>query len=842
MIQEHATPSTTELAEEAVRLRAELRKARADFDQFRLHLPEAFVEVAFPSFHVSYMNQVARSLLGYDQADIEAGIHSYSLLEDSSLVEVLDAAARHMARSTWIGLPYEREPGQRIFQLTLVRKDGSRFPADVQGSYVLDDADQPCGVRYIFRDTTSRHEADLERARLAALVESSDDSIISRALDGTVLSWNGGAERMYGYTAQEMVGQTLDRIELPAVRGELTREISRQVAGERTVFESTRVARDGRQFEVSVSLFPVTDRHGEVVAVGGVGRDISERIRAAEDVRRSNDLLGALTAAQTLFIRDRNARAVFEGLLPSLLDLTGSEFGFIGEVLHRDGAPYLKTHAVSNIAWDAWSRGFYAENIVNGIEFTNLKSLFGTVLVNGEPLISNDPANDPRRGGLPSGHPPLNSFMGIPIHVGERMVGMIGIANRPGGYDDEVCEFLRPFVTTCGTILEAISIEIARQEAENRLDMAMRGADLALWEWEIQKKDMVARFPEGGSHGYDLSERQDLGWLMARVHPEDREMVTAAFTRHFSGELPVVECEHRVLNGFGEYRWLLTRGTIVSRDSAGRPLRAAGTFLDISDRKTAQDERERLEQQIRQGQKLESLGVFAGGIAHDFNNLLTAILGNLYLLNQELGPGPQSELLGEAKHAAERGAELVRRLLTFARPEVDRTEPVDIDRLISETAALARSVLTPSTHLVVRRSAGHAEVQGSAISLQQVLINLMVNARDAMPEGGTITVARRLVTVGPRHRWAPPQLPRGRYYVISVSDTGEGMPADLLERIFDPFFTTKDRGRGSGLGLPTALGIARGHGGWLSVESTPGQGSTFRLLLPAGDALPTSPS
>jgi PAS domain S-box-containing protein len=202
-------------------------------------------------------------------------------------------------------------------------------------------------VRYIFRDTTSRHEAELERARLAALVESSDDSIISRALDGTVLSWNGGAERMYGYTAQEMVGQTLDRIELPAVRGELTREISRQVVWRTTL----RIQCCPRRLPVrSLRLaLPVTDRHGEVT-VGGVGRDISERI-APPKTSAAPMTCSRFTAAQkTLFIRDRNARAVFEGLLPSLLDLTGSEFGFIGEVLHRDGAPYLKTHAVSNIA------------------------------------------------------------------------------------------------------------------------------------------------------------------------------------------------------------------------------------------------------------------------------------------------------------------------------------------------------------------------------------------------------------------------------------------------------------------------------------------------------------
>jgi two-component system cell cycle sensor histidine kinase/response regulator CckA len=126
-------------------------------------------------------------------------------------------------------------------------------------------------------------------------------------------------------------------------------------------------------------------------------------------------------------------------------------------------------------------------------------------------------------------------------------------------------------------------------------------------------------------------------------------------------------------------------------------------------------------------------------------------------------------------------------------------------------------------------------VKGSSSALEQVLVNLFVNARDAMPDGGTITVSRSTVMLTSKRRWAPPELPRGRYHVIAVRDTGTGMPPDVLEKIFDPFFTTKPVGRGSGLGLPTALAIARAHGGWLSAESTPGRGSIFRLLLPVLD-------
>lgn len=804
----------------------------ADYEQLREHLPEAFVEISLPAIRVTYMSQVALALLGYTLDDVAAGIQGYALLDDASLVSVLDVASRHLADSVWAGQPYEREAGQRIFELTLIRKDGSHFPADVQASYILDERSMPVGLRYIFRDTTERVLAEQERARLAALVESSDDAIISRNLDGSVLSWNRGAERMYGYSSSEMIGRQMEVLEPAEKRGELAEVLKIQSAGERRQIETRRRTRDGEIIDISLSLFPVRDARGDVVAVGGIGRDIGERIRWAETLRHSNDLLAALGAAQTQFIREGNPRAVFEGLLSDLLRVSESEFGFIGGVNYDSrGEPVLRLLAATDISWNAETRAFFAVNREQGIQFTNMATLFGHVVTTGQPVFSGETERDPRSGGLPVGHPAMNAFMGLPIHVGERLVGMVAVANREGGYDGTLAAFLAPLLSTCGTIIEAMNIESARKAAEQRLDLAMRGAELALWEWDVRAGTMSAEFPESPS-GFGAPHKDgELHSFLERVHPDDRQALVGAFTRHAMGELPVVECEHRVTNGRGEFRWMLTRGTIVERDPDGRPVRGAGTFLDITERKLAEEERMRLEQQVRQSQKLESLGVFAGGIAHDFNNLLTAVLGNLYLLERGVS-GPELELVQEARHAADRGAELVKRLLTFARPEVSSDETVRLERLLHETAALARSALTPQVRLVVRRTHGDPEVRGSWTLLQQVLVNLMVNARDAMPEGGTITLARRLVTVGPRHRWAPPDLPRGRYHLVTVRDTGEGIAADVVERIFDPFFTTKDVGRGSGLGLSTALGIARAHGGWLAVDTAPGRGSTFRLLLP----------
>jgi PAS domain S-box-containing protein len=273
------------------------------------------------------------------------------------------------------------------------------------------------------------------------------------------------------------------------------------------------------------------------------------------------------------------------------------------------------------------------------------------------------------------------------------------------------------------------------------------------------------------------------------------------------------------------------RGQVVTHltpllDANGRCYRIIGSARDVSDRRRA-------EAALLQAQKLESLGVLAGGVAHDFNNLLTTILGNLYLLETELpAESPLREYIGESRVAGERGAELVRRLLGFSRPAVPRNEEVSLESLIAETTTLVQRTLGPSVAVSVEHSSLDDRVAGEFTALQQVLVNLLFSARDAMPEGGRITIRRRQLRLS-ANVWRERGLAPGRYHQVEVHDEGTGMSAEVQRRIFDPFFTTKEVGKGTGLGLSTAFSIARAHRGWLEAQSVDGEGSTFRLILPA---------
>ena len=275
-------------------------------------------------------------------------------------------------------------------------------------------------------------------------------------------------------------------------------------------------------------------------------------------------------------------------------------------------------------------------------------------------------------------------------------------------------------------------------------------------------------------------------------------------------------------------------------DRTGTPRRMSGVFFPIEGGAGGiiiDVTRERaLAAQVTRAQQMETLGTLAGGIAHDFNNLLTAILGNVYLARSAVdAESALAPYLDEARVASERGAELVRRLLAYSRPGVDRSERVSLVHLVDETVKLARRGLTPSVELEVQEPCPPAAVEGNFSALQQVLLNLLVNARDAMPGGGRMRISFATDQVDDEAAAAAGLRP-GPFHVIAVSDTGTGMSPETLSRIFDPFFTTKEVGKGSGLGLPTSLSIARAHGGALEVQTAPGRGSTFRIMLPAADS------
>jgi PAS domain S-box-containing protein len=310
-------------------------------------------------------------------------------------------------------------------------------------------------------------------------------------LEGVITFANDRLCEVSGYAREELIGQTFRLVNSghhpPEYFAAMWRDIS---AGRLWRGEFRNRAKDGAIYWVDCTIYPILGDDGRPAAYLSVRFDITARKVAEEETRRGNALLSAISLAQSQFITAVNRLEIFEGLLVALLELTDSEYGFIGEVLYRpDGSrgmdealvkvrdvPYLKSHSITNIAWDETTQRYYEENYRQGMEFTNLNSLFGAVMVTGEPVIANSPATDPRRGGTPHGHPPLNAFLGIPFYRGRELMGMVGIANRAGGYDESVIRYLEPFLMTCANLIEGYRIDRQRRDALSQL--AERNAEL----------------------------------------------------------------------------------------------------------------------------------------------------------------------------------------------------------------------------------------------------------------------------------------------------------------------------------------------------------------------------
>jgi PAS domain S-box-containing protein len=351
-------------------------------------------------------------------------------------------------------------------------------------------------------------------------------------------------------------------------------------------------------------------------------------------LRRQQQLSDVIARAQAEFIRETDRRKAFDGLLTDMLTLTGSEYGFIGEVLRTPaGAPYLKTYAITNIAWNDATRAFYAANAPKGMEFMNLKTLFGAALVSGEPVIANDPYHDPRRGGLPEGHPALNAFLGIPVHHGAEIVAMLGVANRPGGYDRELIEFLQPLLVTLGQLVVAARIQEKHYKGERRLRSIIDGTRIGTWEWNVQTGETVFNERWAEIIGYTLAELEPISiqtWLDL-VHPDDKLQSGAMLERHFTGELDYYDMQCRMRHRDGRWVWVHDRGCVVSRTEDGKPLLMLGTHADITEQKQAEEALRASEARLRGLFELSPVGIalndYETGAFIDANDALIAPTG-----------------------------------------------------------------------------------------------------------------------------------------------------------------------------------------------------------------------
>jgi PAS domain S-box-containing protein len=391
------------------------------------------------------------------------------------------------------------------------------------------------------------------------------------------------------------------------------------------------------------------------------------------------------------------------------------------------------------------------------------------------------------------------------------------------------------------------------QQSEQRRSLALAAGRMGSWDWDLATGDCLWDEGQFRIFGVDPATfRPNSESILLAVHPEDRRLVRRKATRAVATGRSF-DVEFRLIRPDGEPRWCVASAA-ATRDPDGRAVRLSGVTHDITERKKAEHalldlneelerrieertrEREHALAQLFEAQKMDTIGQLTGGVAHDFNNLLMAILGSLELLRKRLPDDPRTaRLLDNARQGAERGAALTQRLLAFARRQELKPEAVDVARLVGGMEDLLQRALGPSVRIAKSLPADLAPVRVDANQLELALLNLAVNARDAMPLGGSLGVVACGVEVDGGGDLRP-----GAYVRISVTDSGLGMDEATLAKATEPFFTTKGPGKGTGLGLSMVHGLAAQSGGMLRISSHPGRGTTVDLWLPQAEPDPAS--
>ena len=374
-------------------------------------------------------------------------------------------------------------------------------------------------------------------------------------------------------------------------------------------------------------------------------------------------------------------------------------------------------------------------------------------------------------------------------------------------------------------IKEHKQTEEALKESERRLSKAQRIAHIGNWElnlitnelfWSDEVYRLFGLKPQQFGASYEA--------FLDNIHPDDRDLVNKAYTDSLKNKIPY-QIVHRLLLKDKTVKYV-TEMCETFYDDSGEPILSVGTIQDITEQKN-------LEAQLLQSQKMEAIGKLSGGVAHDFNNLLTSITGNAELLSMKLQKdSPLKEYAKEISKASDRAASLTRQLLAFSRKQVLQPKVMSLNGAILDMEKMLRRLIGEDIDLKTTLSDELGNVEADPGQVEQVILNLCVNARDAMPRGGKITIETANVELDESYTRTHRTVIPGPYVMMAISDDGAGMDKETQSRIFDPFFTTKERGKGTGLGLSTVYGIVKQSEGNIWVYSEPGKGTTFKIYLP----------
>jgi len=662
-------------------------------------------------------------------------------------------------------------------------------PVSEEGPFLTQERDLIDGIAMLLSeaivlDQAERALMESEETQRVMLQAADDVAFVTTDLGGEdtrVLSFSVGAEKIFGYRAEEIVGQPVrmlhpaeDVSQFPAMQHALIE------GGKGHTGECSMVRKSGERFPAYFSVHPRLDGAGNLTGTVCVAIDISDRKRVEEDLREMAERYRALYDNAPLAFQSLDADGCILDVNPTWLRTLGFERS---EVIGRWFGDFLPPEGKESfhVRFPEFKRRGY----VHDVPFRMVRKDGTTIDVLFE--------------------------------------GCIGYTPQ-GAFKQTYCVFK--------DITDQQRAEEQLNQKTYYLERSQEIGKIGTWELDLVRNELVWTDEIYRILGTAIGTPQTYDTFLGAVHPADRNYVHQEWMAALQGE--PYDIEHRLFVD-GEIRWVRERAD-VEFDEAGNAVKAIGVMQDITDRKLAEQQRVELEAQIRQMQKMEAVGQLAGGVAHDFNNILQAILSytELATLHIDEDHAARSTIDG-ILNASHRAKMLVKQLLAFSRRQVLHLEDLDINEVIVDSMNLIHRLI--GEHIVLDLVPGRniRTVRADRGQIAQILTNLCINARDAMPDGGTIAITTENVCIREdycrTHAWARP----GDYVLASVTDTGCGMDETTRGQIFEPFFTTKDVGQGTGLGLSTVYGLVKQHDGQIEVESEVGKGTTFRIYLPTVD-------
>jgi len=451
-----------------------------------------------------------------------------------------------------------------------------------------------------------------------------------------------------------------------------------------------------------------------------------------------------------------------------------------------------------------------------------IRGLRGEAYERGKVVYDNDFANSEWMQFMPEGHVRLDNVLFAPLAIRGETVGLMGIANKPGGFDDHDAAMARAFGELAAIALRQVRDEEALRDSEQRFRTLTRLAPVGVYLTDALGNCLYANEQWLRTAGLELDQALGEGWVQG-IHPDDRARVASAWREAVETQSQWAE-EYRFQTPGGKTTWVLGLATALLGPE-GEATGYIGSNMDITDRR-------RLEDQLREASKMEAVGRLAGGIAHEFNNLLMGIIGYTDFVHKRVNDLALESDLSQVRNLVDRGASLTQQLLAFGRKQRLEWKVLDLSQHLESTCRTLPRLIGEHIDLQCSFAPDAGAVNADPAQITQVLIDLALNARDAMPQGGTLTVSTANATLDADYVRDHPEAEAGEYVTFSVADAGSGMDEETLAHIFEPFYTTKEVGEGTGLGLATIYGIVKQHGGYVAVDSELGAGSAFRVYLP----------